>query len=167
MLPVLLFGNISLTRCRALLHLIIQARPFQPDLPWQLPVTTPDLIELLQDINRIPHRTRTGKWPKVLRSVPFHLPAEKYSRIRLLHCYLDKRIGLVIRQHGVIFRCIFLDQIILQHQCLQLGIRDNVFKIMNQRDHLLDLRRTIPAGLKILTHPVLQIDRFSHIYNFI
>ena len=58
-----------------------------------------------------------------------------------------------------------LDQIALQNQCLQLGIRHDIFKSGDPCDHLLDFGTFIAAGLKILPHPVLQADRLAHINN--
>ena len=59
----------------------------------------------------------------------------------------------------------FLDQIALQNQCLQLGIRHDILKSGDPCDHLLDFGTLIAAGLKILPHPVLQADRLAHINN--
>ena len=42
--------------------------------------------------------------------------------------HLDKRVCLVILEHRVVFRAVLFDQVALQHQRLQLGIRHDVLK---------------------------------------
>ena len=60
-----------------------------------------------------------------------------------------------------------LDQVALQHKGFQLRIRYNILKPPDMGHHLLDLDSLIPAGLKILSHAVLQTDRLAHINNVV
>ena len=61
----------------------------------------------------------------------------------------------------------FLDQVALQNECLQLRICDDVLKPGDPRDHLFDLRSLVAAALEILAHTVLQAYGFSYIYDLI
>ena len=49
------FDNIALTRCAALLDMVIQAGTVLSDVFWQIPAAGADLIQLLDQFNRIFH----------------------------------------------------------------------------------------------------------------
>ena len=165
--PVFLLIHISLTRRTTLMNMIIQAWSLQPDITRKSPIAATDLIQFPDQLNRISHRSYTGIRSKVLRLILLHLSCHHDPRKWLLHRHFNKWITLVIHQHSIIFRSVLLDQITLQHQSFQLRICDDIFKSGNMRYHLFNLRPFIPAGLKILPHPVLQTDCFTHIDNLV
>ena len=145
------------------MDMVIQAGPLLADIPGQAPAAGPDLVELVNQIDGILDRARAGVGAVILRLILFEPPGKKHPRKVLSHRHLDVRVCLVIHEHGVVLGPVLLDKVALQHQGLQLRIRDNVLKAGDVRDHLLDLHALIPAGLEILPHPVLQGDSLSHV----
>ena len=166
-LPVLITGNIALTRRVTLLNVIIQTWPFLSDVSWKRPAAASQPVEFPHHVDDILHRLRTRKWSKILRLV-LGLPAYHHNtRERFLNCHLDKWVGFVIHKHRIILRTILLDQIALQDKCFQFRVRDNIFKSPDVRHHLLYLDAFISAALKILAYPVFQTDGFANINDLI
>ena len=60
-----------------------------------------------------------------------------------------------------------LSRVVLQHQRLQLRVSDDVLEVVNQTDHLQDLRGLPPGALEILMHPVVKIHRLAHIEDLV
>ena len=153
--PILFLRNVSLAWCLALMDMIIQTRSLFPYVFWQRTVTAADMIKLTNQFYRIFHCACTGIRTKIFCLVLLHLSCQHNPRKRLIYCNFYKRITLVIHQHSIILRSVFLYQITLQHQCFQFRICHNVFKSGNMCHHLFYLGTFIPAALKILTHTVL------------
>ena len=135
-LPVLLFCKIALTRCIALPDMIIQARTFLSDVARKRLAAAADLIQLLDQVDRILDCPRTCIWPEIARFIFFHRTRKKHPRVLLSERHLDKRVGLVILQHCIVFRTMLLDQVAFQHERFQLRIRHNIFKAPDPLDHL-------------------------------
>ena len=91
----------------------IETRAVDPEITRKNLIAGPQLIQLINQINRILDCCRTGIWAKVPGPVLFHLTAEQYPRIILSECHLDVWIGLIILKHGIVLRAVFLDQIVL------------------------------------------------------
>ena len=145
------------------MNVIIQAGPVQADIPGQIPVTRPDLVQLVQQLYRLLHRPCTRIRPVIPGFVLLHPSCKQHPGIGFLHRHFNKRITLVILEHGVVFGTVLFDQVALQHQRLQLGIRDDILKPGNLGHHPLNLGALVPAGLKILPHPVFQADGLAHV----
>ena len=60
-----------------------------------------------------------------------------------------------------------LDQVALQHECLQFGIGDDILKSPDALHHLQNLRALAAAALKVLAHAVFQADRLSDVDDVI
>ena len=165
--PVSFPADISLTGCLTLVNMIIQAGAFFAGIPRQISAAAADLIQLSYQFYGLFHSSGTGIGSKIFCFILPHLPGKENTRKIFLHCNLDKRITLVILQHGIVFRPVFLDQITFQYQRLQFRICHDILKALNVRHHLFNLHAFVPAGLKILAHPVFQADRLSHINDFI
>ena len=84
-----------------------------------------------------------------------------------MNCHLNKRIALVIFEHGIIFWTMLLDKITLQHKGFQLRVRNNVLKSGNMCNHPFNLGTFITTALEILAHTILQTDGFSHIDDLV
>ena len=97
--------------------------------------------------------------------IPVNIADLDEPRKILSHRQLDVRIGLAVLQHGVVPGHVFLDQPVLQKQGIIFRFRQDILKIRNMRYHHPDLNRTVPACLKILADPVLQIPGLADIYN--
>ena len=140
-----------------------QAGALLPDITGQPAVAAADLIKLPDQLDGILHGPSTGVGAEILRLILCHPADHHHPRKRFIHRHLNKRIGLVIHQHRIVFGTVLFDQITLQHQRLQLGICYDIFKPGDMGHHLLNLHALIPAALKILPHPVFQADRLAHI----
>ena len=113
------------------MNVIVQTRTSLSHIPRQHPAAVPDLKGLIHQLQGTPHRSCTGKRSEIPGLVLLHLPRQKDPRIRLLHRHLDVRIGLIVPQHRIVARSIFLDEIIFQDQRLQLRVRHNILKAMD------------------------------------
>ncbi|CDB19427.1 unknown [Blautia sp. CAG:52] len=121
------------------------------------------MVELADQLHRILDRIGTGVRSEIFCFVLFHLPHKQYPRIFLINRHFQIRISFVVLEHRVVLRPVFLDQVTLQHQSLQLGICDDVLKPGDLLHHLFFLDSKISAALKILPDPVFQTDGFPHI----
>ena len=93
---VFFLADISLAGSLALLHMIVQTGPVFSGISWQIPVAGAHLIQLSHKLDHVFHRTAACIRTKVSGLVFFHPPGKKYSGIRLMNRYLDKRIALVV-----------------------------------------------------------------------
>ncbi len=160
-------GNESLAGRVALMDMVIQTGPFLSDIPGQVPIAAPEMVQLVKQLDRIPHRLAAGVGPEIFCLILHHIPRQHHPGERLTHRHLDKRIRFIVHQHGIILRPMLLDQVAFQHQGFQLGIRHDILKPPDMGHHLLNLDPLVPTGLKILPYPVLQADRLSYIYNVV
>ena len=55
-----------------------------------------------------------------------------------------------------VFRTVLFDKVALQHERLQFGIRHNILKAGDMRDHPLNLRPFVAARLEILADTVFS-----------
>ena len=145
------------------MNMIIQTCAIQSDIARQFTIAGTKLINLIDQFDRILDRSGTRIWSEIPRLILFYLTRKKHTRKIFPHRYADIRIGLVIAQHGIVFRRVFLDQIAFQYQSLQLGVRNNVLKSRNMFHHLFLLDSLIVARLKILPHAFSQTYRLSDI----
>ncbi len=141
------------------MDMIIQTRSLFSDIPRQISACRYGSYRVSAAVQS--YLSRLRHWYRDQNTsalVLFHLSGKQDPRIMLLHRHFDKRIGLVILQHRIVFRTMLLDQVTLQHQCFQFRICHDIFKTPNLRHHLFDLGSLVPAGLKILPHPVFQTE---------
>ena len=164
---VLFLAYISLAGGSALLHMIIQAGAVPAAVTGQSTVAGADHINPAHQLDHVFYCRRAGVGAEILCLVLFHGSGKKDSGVWLVYGHFDEGIGLVILQHGVIFRAVLFDQVALQNQGFQLGIGDNVLKPCNMGDHLLDLGALVAAALEILADTVLQADGFSNVDDLI
>ena len=99
--------------------MVIKARALFSDVFWQIPVAAADMIQLVKQINRISDCLPACIRSKIFCLVFEHLSCQHHSRKVFIYCNLDKRICLIIHQHGIVFRMMLFDQIAFQYQCLQ------------------------------------------------
>ena len=121
-----------------------------------LPDELDDLIDLI--VRRV--------WTEVTGAVLVLLPHLQNPRVELVR-HLDVRIGLVVLQQGVVARLMLLDEIILEHQRLELRIDDDVLEALHQMHHLLDLHGFLIGFLEVLLDAVFQHLRFADIDDLI
>ena len=104
--PICFLTNIILTRCIALLNVIVQTWSLFPDVFWQIPVTAPYVVQFSQQFNRIfdtAPALAIYQVPEILRLIFFHLSCKQNPRICLLYRHFNKRIRLVIPSYGIVF----------------------------------------------------------------
>jgi len=129
---IFFFRHISLTGRLALMDMVIQARAVFSLIPRQFFAAHSYLIKFTDQFHRLLDRKSAGVRSEIFRLVLFHRPRDQDAWIIFLNGHLDKRIGFVIHQHRIVFRPVFFDQITFQHQRFQLGVCDNVFKVIDQ-----------------------------------
>ena len=89
-LLIILFGDITLAGRVTLMDMIIQAGPFLSDIPGQVPIAAPEMIQLVEQLDRIPHRLAAGVGPEIPGFVLFPRYAqESRSRRRFRICLCD------------------------------------------------------------------------------
>ena len=147
--------------------MMVQTWTILPTISWQHPVTGSHFIKFAHKLNHIFYSPGTCIWSEIFRLVFLHSSGKKNSGIFLIYCDFDKRITLIIFEHGIIFRSVLLDQITLQHKGFQFRICDNILKSGDMGNHLFNLCALISAALEILTHPVFQTDGFSNIDDLV
>ena len=147
------------------MDMIVQTRTVFARIPRKLPAARTKLIQLSDQLYRILDCRRACIRPKILGFILFHLTRKKDPGVSFPQRHFYIRISLVIFQQNIVFRAMLFDQIAFQHKCFQLGVRNNIFKTVNQRDHLVFADPFSVAGTKILTHAVFQIHCLSDINN--
>ena len=118
-LPVLFPADSSLAGGLALSDMIIEAGAVLPRISWQHLIAGTNLVQLMDQVNRILHCPCAGVWPKVFVLVLFHRSRKQYPGKFLSHRHLDVGIGLIILQHGIVTWSVLLDKVALQNQGLQ------------------------------------------------
>ena len=69
--PIFLPGNIPLAGSAALLDMVIKTRPLLPYILGQIPITGADLVQLMNQINGVLHRTGAGVGAVILPLILF------------------------------------------------------------------------------------------------
>ena len=127
------------------MDMIIQTRSLFSDIPRQIPLAGADLIDFPQKLDRILHGPGAGVRTEIPALVLFHRSVKKGSADNPRSTrHFDKRIGLVIFEHRIVFRAMLLDQVALQDQCLQLRIGHDILETPDPRHHLIDLGSLVP-----------------------
>ena len=91
---------------------------------------------------------------KIETSVFFDLTGDNQARIALIGDF-DKGIGLVVLEHNIVFRLIFLNQVDFQKEGLNIRLSDDKLKIHNLRYQR--FRLGIVAPSEIGPHPIAKI----------
>ena len=167
LLAVLFFGNVSLARRLTLVDVIVKTRAVLADLLWQALIAGTDIVQLPQQFDRIFHSSGARVRAEIFRLVLLHLMGKQNAWKILVHGHLNVRVRLVIFQHRIVFRTVLFDKVALQHERLQFGIRHNILKAGDMRDHPLNLRPFVAARLEILADTVFQRNRLSYVDNCI
>ena len=147
--------------------MIIETGSVISAIAGKIPVTGTKLIKLIDQFNGILHRCCTGIGTKISGTVFLHLSGKQNSWILLPHSNLNIGVGFIILEHGVVLGTMLLDQIVFQHQCFQLRVRDNIFKSADQGNHLVYLRSPSDVLAKIGSDTVMQVNCFPDINNVI
>ena len=100
--------------------------------------------------------------PEIGAVLPVHTPGQIDLR-KLVVGDDDPRVGLGILQQDVVVRLVLLDEVVLQQQCVRLGIHHGELRVGDLRDqdpslHVQPLRRH-----KVLSHPLVQVFGLAHI----
>ncbi|CRH93743.1 Uncharacterised protein [Chlamydia trachomatis] len=75
----------------------------------------------------------------------------------------DERIGLVILEHDIVARFVLLNEVNLQEQGLNIGLRHDKFEVLNFRNE--GFRLGVMTPTKIRPNPIFQIFSLTHINN--
>ena len=115
--------------------MIIQTWAFLAGISGQHPPAASDMIDFTKQFQGILCRACTCIRTEIFRFIPFFLSGKDKSGKILTHRRFNKRIALVILEHGVVFRTMLLDQIALQNQSLHLRVRNDILKMINLGYH--------------------------------
>ena len=141
----------------------VEAGPLLSYVPGQGPAAVPEAVDPVQELYGLPDRQAAGKGAEIPGLVLFDLAGEQDPWIVLLDGHLDIGVGLVIPEHGVVLGHMLLDEVVLQHQGLQLRIRHDVFETGDLPDHLVDLGAAAHDLAEVGPDPVVEVDGFSHV----
>ena len=118
---------------------------------WENPIQKPlDLIG------------RSYVWirTEIETTILFDLARDDEARIALIG-NLDEGIGLVVLEHDIVLGLVFLDEVDLKKQGLNIGLSDDKLKIYNLRYQRFCLG--IMASSEIGPHPIAEIFGLPHI----
>ena len=93
-------------------------------------------------------------------AILFDLARDNQTRIALIG-NLDEGIGLVVLEHDIVLGLVFLDEVDLKKQGLNIGLSDDKLKIHNLRYQC--FRLSVVAPSKIGPHPIAKILGLPHI----
>ena len=121
------------------------------------------MIQFPDQFNRILNCCHTRIRTIILCLILLHSPCKHHTRIFLIHGHFDKRIAFIVLEHRIVFWSVLLNQVALQHECLQLRVCHNILKAGDMCHHLFNLGTLVSAALKILPHTIFQADCLTHI----
>ena len=118
---IVLLGDLADARREAALDVILEARPV-------LQVAAgAQREELAQELEALVHGRDVRVGAEVARAVLRHAVRQEDARVLLLHRDLDVGIALVVLEADVVMRAVLLDEVALEDQRLDLGVRhDNL-----------------------------------------
>ena len=93
-------------------------------------------------------------------AILFDLARDDEARIALIG-NLDEGIGLVVLEHDIVLGLVFLDEIDLEKQGLNIGLGDDKLKIHNLRYQGFGLGIVTPSEIR--AHPIAKILGLPHI----
>ena len=99
---------------------------------------------------------------KIETTILFDLARDDEARIALIS-NLDEGIGLVVLEHDIVLGLVFLDEVDLKKQGLNIGLSDDKLKIHNLRYQGFGLGIVAPS--EIGPHPIAKIFGLPHIDN--
>ena len=100
--------------------MIVQTWPLLPCIPGQIAAAAPYMVQLMQKVNGIPDCLGACIRPKILCFILHHFSGKHHSWVGFIDRHLNKRIGLIIHEHGIILWPVLFNQVTLQHKSLQL-----------------------------------------------
>ena len=164
-LPVFLCGDLPCAWSAAAVHMEIQAGAVLAEVPGQDAIAVPQAVHAVDQLDRAAHCLGTGKGSEIAGLVFFHLAGEQDAGIGLANRDLDVRIGLIILEQSVVLGTMLLDQVVLQDQRFEFGIRHDILKIADLFDHAVDLGTAAHDFAKIRADAIVEVHRLANINN--
>ena len=151
-------------RRRAALDLVLQARP--GSIPKITVLAVANQEQLLQLVERLADgagaRVRTEIASFALACAAVKLQARK----RLVRRGIDVGVAFVVSQQHVETRFVLLDQVVLEHQRLGLGVDHRNLDAIDELHHCRSFRRRLRTR-EITRHALLQIARLADIEHLV
>ena len=120
---VVFLGDLADTWCEAALDVVLEARPV-------LQVAAgAQREELAQELEALVHGRDVRVGAEVARAVLRHAVRQEDARVLLLHRDLDVGIALVVLEADVVMRAVLLDEVALEDQRLDLGVRHDDLEV--------------------------------------
>ena len=135
-------------------------------MPGDLTVTGKIGKNMAQKIKRLVHRPYTGIGTKITRTIIYHLTCDCNFGKGSGKMHFDIGITLIVLQPHIEPRSVFLYQIHFQNKRFQLRTNHNPFQIGNMRNQFARFAVHIFTILKIGSHPVAQVNGFTHVNHF-
>ena len=146
--PVVLLGHVPDARSQAALDVVVEAR--DAGVPARLrPLAGPVREDPVEDVERLPHLLRVRVRPEVDDAPPVPLPREHHPWVLVLDGHRDVRERLVVAQPHVERRPVSLDEVLLEVQGLDLGVRDDHLDVGDASRKLRHRRARVGGGLEV------------------
>ena len=136
---ILFLTYTSLARSVTLLDMIIKAGSLLADVLWKIAVAGSYPVQLVNKLQCILYCKPTRIRPEILGLVLLHVTGHHNTRKSLIYCHLDIRITLIILKHCIVSWTMLLYKVTLQYKCLELRVRNYIFKTVYPRHHLFNL----------------------------
>jgi hypothetical protein len=140
-------AHLDHTRGQAAADLVLQARPRAPAV--QRLLAGADAEDLVDEPRRPPSHRRRDVRTAVRGLVPTDPADDVQARVLLAHRQLQVGMVLVVPQQHVEPRAVTLDEVVLEGQGLDLGVRHHEIDVGHHRDEVPARRVHGPAGLEI------------------
>ena len=153
----------ALAPCVAVIHVVVEARPFLSEVARKTLAAAGQLQRQTQRINDHLRHVPPAVGPKIACSV-VHDPAHQlHHRVFFPHIHAKIRIALVILQKDVVLWHVPLDERALKHQRFKFARRNDNVKVVDLTDHFPRLRRMGAGILKILADAVFELFRLADV----
>ena len=150
-LAVVLLRDVAHARRQAALDVVVEAR--NPAVAAGLrALAGPVREDAVEHVERLAHLLRVRVRAEVDDPAPVPLAREHHPRVVVLDGDRDVRERLVVAQADVERRAVALDQVLLQVQRLDLGVRDDHLDVGDPLGQALDRRARVRRGLEVRAH---------------
>ena len=161
-LAVVLLRDVAHARRQAALDVVVEAR--NPAVAAGLrALAGPVREDAVEHVERLAHLLRVRVRPEVDDPAPVPLAREHHARVVVLDRDRDVRERLVVAQADVERRPVALDQVLLQVQRLDLGVRDDHLDVGDPLGQALDRRARVRRRLEVRAHARPQRLRLADV----
>ena len=118
----------------------------------------------MEEFHKIPSMHDTAVWAEIAGPVLHHASCKEHTG-KLFGSDAYPRICLGVLEKYIVSRFELLDEVVLQQQCICLGLHDGILGIGNLRHHHGSLARKSVRRHEILRDPFVQVLCLAYIYD--